>query len=150
MKRTFNRVVAIAATTLVAVAAAVAGAGAASATACPSSYTCTWDGYNYQGNGNTAEYFGFKRYVPDYRSFTYAISGTNTNDSASSISNNGVTSTMYAFIHLNCTGYSFGLPKNTGDGNLSDDVGNVTGASLYGFNNGLTSASFDSYLGSCY
>ncbi len=134
---------------LSALGGSVLGAGPASATACPSSYTCTWDGFHYQGNGNTGHYIKFQRYIPDLRSFAYAGTSTSGNDTASSISNNGVSQPSYAFKDLNCNGYGFGLPRGTGDGNLSDSSGRVPlGASL-GFNNSITSAAFSGYVNAC-
>ena len=149
MNNALKRAVTVAVTAVIAVAGMVAGSGAASATACPSTYTCTWDGFNYQGNGDVNQYIKFGKFIPDYRNFSYAGTGTIGDDTASSISNMGTTSTSYAFKDLSCTGYSFSLLKGTGDGNLSDDAGNVALGNYYGFNNSITSATYNNYSSSC-
>lgn len=134
---------------LIALGGSLLGAGVADATACPYRYTCTWDGFNYQGDGYTGRYLKFQWYIPDYRNFVYAGTSTSGNDTASSISNNGATSVVYAFKDLNCSGYSFTLGPGAGDGNLSDNAGNITLGGYYGFNNSLTSAACSAQLTNC-
>jgi hypothetical protein len=120
----------------------VALAAPASATDCPSGYTCIWGDSGYKTGTKTSAYVGFQNYIANFTAYNYAGTSINANDSASSVSNNGTSSTVYLYKNANKSSLAFSLARGTGDGDLSDSSGYAPA----GYNDELSSGYYSAFV----
>lgn len=120
-------------------------ANAAAPANCASGYACWWGDSGYLTSGSTKNVH-YEYDIPDFQKWNYGQTTQfalgDSNDSASSVYNNGNTDTTYWYTDANEGGYHFTLPIKDGD----SDLNNSTGAVGPGFNDDLSSAYFYSCL----
>ncbi len=112
---------------------------------CPVGYSCQWRDTGYRSGTVEAGHFSFYQCQHKFSLRTFAGVGGNGDNSVTSVSNRGRSNTAFYFLDERYNGPQFWLYKGTGDGNLSDSVGNAPG----GFNDNLSSGYFDSALTGC-
>lgn len=118
----------------------LAGSATAATADCPVGYSCQWRDTGYRSGTVEAGHFSFYQCQHDFSLRAFAGVGGNGDNSVTSVSNRGRTNTAFYFLDAGYNGPQFWLYKGTGDGNLSDSVGNAPG----GFNDNLSSGQFDS------
>lgn len=110
----------------------------AGATNCPAGYTCLWRDLSYATDGSTSKRIQFADQIGNFGNYTYSGTFHNAANSASSVSNEGLSNTVRVYSETQFNGPSFALARNTGDGNLTDGSGHAPS----GFNNTLESGRF--------
>ena len=118
---------------------AVTAAPASAATSnCPSGAACIWGDTMWKTAGSDSAEVGFQYYISNYSGYTYDGSRTAYN-TASSLYNNGNTSTVRFCTGVNYSGACIDIPKKQGDGYMLDAVGTVN---RLGFDDTIKSGKF--------
>ena len=125
-----------------------APANAAAPASCDAGTACFWKDTAYKSGGDANLNMWYEHDLPNFQHWNYGHSEAflltgNTNDSASSIYNNGNTDTTYWYTDANRGGYYFTLPIKEGDNNLANSAGAVD---TNAYNDQLSSAYFYSCL----
>lgn len=125
---------------------ALAAPANAAPAACPSGASCFWSDANYKTGTSTAD-VTFQNYIPNFQCWNYGptqvacnvLTGGsgNSNDTATSVYNNGNSESDYWYQGSNQSGYSFSLAIKDYASDLATAIGGRS------FNNVLSSGYFD-------
>lgn len=123
--------------------AIAAPAHADTVTQCRAGYACVWGDGEYKTLGDPGRLTGWFSELDDFSGLSYGNNFTpyvEVNDSATSVYNNGNTTTNWYYLDSNQRGFGFRVPIHSGDAALSNSVGVAPG----GFNDRLSSGVFRS------
>lgn len=110
----------------------VAPAAQAAPSDCPSGSACNWRDASYVTSNSGGALVAFSKYIPDYSTWTFKGTSINANDNSLSFYNNGNYETTYYYTKAYPTAGTtarFALAKKTGDGNITNSDGLVSGQS---------------------
>ncbi len=98
---------------------------------CPSSFLCIWKDGNWYTDQMPNSYVKFQRYIPCYCDWNYERTSINSNDTATSIRNSGVSETAYMYRDSNKGYQLFSIPKGNVNGALWGSQGDSISSGYY-------------------
>jgi hypothetical protein len=129
-----KRIAAIAAATVVGAVGSVVGVAAPASAypwgRCDSSFTCIWKDANFYTD-QTNRQVKFQRYIPNYAEWNYSYTNINSNDTATSIFNNGISETAYMYRDAGKGYQLFSIPAGNSNGWLTGGQGDSISSGYY-------------------
>lgn len=114
-----------------AIALTAAAPASAATSDCASGYFCLWRDSNYQTGSDGTHLYKFFYYYTNFTNVTYSGTAYSVNDSASSVYNNGNSSSASIFQHASGGGWEINYATKTGQANLGTVGANDEASSGY-------------------